>query len=141
MNTTLLQLAARAIRIMMLVISVFVLLRGHNQPGGGFIGGLLAGGGIVIYVIAFHTHQLLSKTLRAMAPLRVIGLVLALGSGVLGMVLGKSFLHAQWFNLNIPLLGTLHMGTPLLFDIGVYLAVTGVMVMVILLLMEDRKWN
>lgn len=141
MNTTLLQLAARVIRVMMLVVSVLVLFQGHNEPGGGFIGGLLAGGGIVIYVIAFHSHQLLSKTLRTIAPLRVVGLILVLVSGSLGIILGDSFLHAQWFELDIPLLGTLAVSTPLLFDIGVYLTVIGVMVMVILLLMEDRKWR
>jgi len=141
MNTTLLQLAARVIRLIMLVVSVFVLLRGHNQPGGGFLGGLLAGAGIVIYVMAFYSHALLSKTLRRVAPLRVIGLILALGSGLLGIIFGKSFLHAQWYKLDIPLLGTLDLSTPLLFDIGVYLTVVGIMVMVILLLMEDRTWN
>ncbi len=141
MNTTLLQLAAKVIRFIMLVVSVFVLLRGHNQPGGGFLGGLLAGAGIVIYVIAFYSHALLSKTLRRVAPLRVIGLILALGSGLLGIIFGKSFLHAQWYKLDLPLLGTLDLSTPLLFDIGVYLTVVGIMVMVILLLMEDRTWN
>jgi len=125
----------------MLVVSVFVLLRGHNQPGGGFLGGLLAGAGIVIYVIAFYSHALLSKTLRRVAPLRIIGLALALGSGVLGVIFGDSFLHAQWLKLDVPLLGTLNLNTPLVFDIGVYLTVVGIMVMMILLLMEDRKWS
>ncbi|WP_083634300.1 MnhB domain-containing protein [Saccharicrinis aurantiacus] len=141
MNTTLLQLAAKFIRSIMLVASVFILLRGHNAPGGGFIGGLLASAGIVIYTIAFYSLPLLSKTLRTIAPLRIVGLILALGSGILGLIFGESFLHAQWFKLNIPILGTIDLSTPLLFDIGVYLAVIGVMVMVILLLMEDRKWN
>lgn len=141
MNTTLLQLAAGAIRLLMLAASLFILLRGHNQPGGGFLGGLLAGAGIVIYVIAFYSHPLLSKTLRRVAPLRVIGLILALGTGVAGVIFGKSFLHAQWFSVDIPLLGTLELSTTLVFDIGVYLTVIGVMVMMILLLMEDRKWS
>ncbi|WP_282037606.1 MnhB domain-containing protein [Saccharicrinis aurantiacus] len=141
MNTTLLQLAAKFIRSIMLVASVFILLRGHNAPGGGFIGGLLASAGIVIYTIAFYSLPLLSKTLRTIAPLRIVGLILALGSGILGLIFGESFLHAQWFKLNIPILGTIDLSTPLLFDIGVYLAVIGVMVMVILLLMEDRKWS
>ncbi len=141
MNTTLLQLAAKVIRLIMLVVSVFVLLRGHNQPGGGFLGGLLAGAGIIIYVIAFYSHSLLSKTLRRIAPLRVVGLILALGSGVLGIILGESFLHAQWFKMDIPLLGSFSLNTPLIFDVGVYLTVIGVLVMMILLLMEDRKWS
>jgi len=141
MNTTLLQLAAKFIRSIMLVASVFILLRGHNAPGGGFIGGLLASAAIVIYTIAFYSLPLLSKTLRTIAPLRIVGLILALGSGILGLIFGESFLHAQWFKLNIPILGTIDLSTPLLFDIGVYLAVIGVMVMVILLLMEDRKWS
>nr|WP_319398033.1 MnhB domain-containing protein [uncultured Carboxylicivirga sp.] len=141
MNAILLQLAARVIRVVMIIASVFVLFRGHNEPGGGFIGGLLAGGGIVLYVIAYYNHPLLSKTLRALAPMRVIGLILALGSGILGMLFGESFLHALWWKIKLPLIGAIDISTPLIFDIGVYFAVIGVMVMVILLLMEDRKWS
>ncbi|MCU4154415.1 hypothetical protein J1N10_00375 [Carboxylicivirga sp. A043] len=134
-------MAARVIRLIMVVASLIVLFRGHNLPGGGFIGGLLAGGGIVIYVMAFYSHPLLAKTIRYVAPLRVIGLILALGSGLIGIVAGQSFLHAQWFELDIPMMGSLAVNTPLIFDVGVYLTVIGVMVMMILLLMEDRRWS
>ena len=109
---------------LLIALSVVVLLRGHNEIGGGFVGGLTA-------ALAFAVVSLADGVERARARLRLhpltltgFGLMLAVASGLPGLVLYGDFLHHVWFEADV--LG-LHIkqGTTLLFDLGVYLAVLG----------------
>ena len=116
---------SRVVMPILLLLSVFMLLRGHNSPGGGFIGGLLAG-------LAFAMHRLavgrngLREALR-MDPHNLIGLGLfiAVISAMIPLASGQDFFTAIWVSLNTPL-GVAKLGTPLLFDLGVYIVVIGV---------------
>jgi len=65
------------------------------------------------------------------------GLFLSLGSGIVGLLFGKPYLTGEWFHLEIPDVGTLELGTPIIFDLGVYLVVIGVTVTVVLSFMEE----
>jgi multicomponent Na+:H+ antiporter subunit B len=128
--------AARLLLPLMLMFSVFLLLRGHNEPGGGFIGGLVASTAFILYALAYDVP-------RARATLRVdprtviaVGLTLALSSGLPGVIAGQPFLTAQAIDLALPVLG--HVGTPLLFDLGVYLVVFGTMCTILLTLAEPE---
>lgn len=104
----------------MLVVSLYVLYRGHNEPGGGFVGGLLAAAG-------FATLALSQGIEAARRALRIepmvllgVGILAAVASGLPGLLLDGSFLTHQW-----AVFGDFHLGTTLLFDIGVYLVVLG----------------
>lgn len=134
-RSLLLQIAVRYLMPLMLVFSVFLLLRGHNEVGGGFVGGLVAASALMLYGIAISP-----SALRQMLPFepRVLvglGLLLALFSGVIPILTGQAFMTGLWLKTPIPVLGKL--GTPLLFDTGVYLLIVGVMLWILLTLAED----
>jgi multicomponent Na+:H+ antiporter subunit B len=122
----------------MTVFSIYLLLRGHNLPGGGFIGGLVMASALV---------------LRAMVdPRRVpkfdlivltgVGLLVALGSAVLPLLTGQTFFTGVWGGeIWLPMVGKLKIGTPMFFDIGVYIVVTGVAAKLLLVLLAQSRTN
>jgi multicomponent Na+:H+ antiporter subunit A len=123
--------AARLLMPLLLVFAVFLLLRGHNEPGGGFVGGLIAGAAFVLYATAFGVQQARQALLVRPLTLLGAGLLIALLGGVPAVLLGQPFLTAVW------LPGPIAAGTPVLFDVGVFLVVTGVVVMMIFTLGEE----
>ena len=137
MPSLILSTATRFLLPLLLLFSIFVLLRGHDHPGGGFIGGLIAAAGFGLNAIAFGVRRS-RRTLRANPrTLIATGLAAALGSGIDGLVGGRPFMRAYWVSLELPLLEKLAVGTPLLFDGGVYLAVLGVTLTIIFSLAEE----
>jgi len=137
MPSLILSTATRFLLPLLLLFSIFVLLRGHDHPGGGFIGGLIAAAGFALNAIAFGVRRS-RRTLRANPRILIAtGLATALGSGVFGLVGGRPFMTAYWVMLKIPLLEALAVGTPLLFDGGVYLVVLGATLTIIFSLAEE----
>ncbi|CAG0911652.1 unnamed protein product, partial [Cyprideis torosa] len=108
---------------LMLLFSLFLLWRGHNEPGGGFIGGLVAAAGLVVYGLADGPNsmrQILRVDPRAIA---LSGLLIAVVAGLMPVLGGADFLTGLWLFIGAtPTDKGLALGTPLLFDIGVYLA-------------------
>jgi multicomponent Na+:H+ antiporter subunit A len=123
--------AARLLMPLLLLFSVFLLLRGHNQPGGGFVGGLVAASAFALYGLAYGMGQARRALLVRPLTLLGVGLLTALGSGMPAVLRGQPFLTAQWA------LGPVTAGTPMVFDIGVFLVVSGVMLMMIFSLAEE----
>lgn len=122
----------------MLVFSIYLLLRGHNDPGGGFIGGLVAAMAAVLTHLAHPSAPLRVFALGA-PSLMVAGLSTAALSGLPGLITGKGYLAALWgAEISLPAVGKVKFGTPLLFDIGVYLVVAGV-VLLLYKSMESRR--
>ena len=115
---------ARFFFVLMLIVSVYILFRGHNEPGGGFIGGLIASAGFAVLALALGVD--LARRRLWLHPVVVmgVGLVLAIASGLPGAVLNESFLTHQWGELNLGFT-TLKVGTTMIFDLGVYLTVLG----------------
>ena len=136
MDSLILRSAARLLLPLLLLFSVFLLLRGHNEPGGGFSGGLVAAAAFALLTIATDVPTT-RRTLR-MSPRIFIGagLLVAIASGAVGLVGGGAFLTGLWVELPLPSGAKLAVGTPLLFDIGVYLVVIGVVLTIVLSLME-----
>ncbi|ABP81830.1 Na(+)/H(+) antiporter subunit B [Stutzerimonas stutzeri] len=132
MNSLIFAAFSRILFSVMLVVSVYVLYRGHNEPGGGFVGGLIAAAGFATLALA-RGVEVARATLR-FEPMTVIGfgILAALLSGLPGLWLDGSFLTHQWL-----VLGNFHLGTTLLFDIGVYLVVLGGILSLILRFYED----
>jgi multicomponent Na+:H+ antiporter subunit B len=137
MNSLILRTATRFLLALLLLFSVFLLLRGHNDPGGGFVGGLVAASGFVLYAIAYDPEA--ARRAIVLEPHAFIGagLLLALASGLTPLFIGAPFLTGQWLELDLPGEATLDLGTPLFFDIGVYLTVLGVTLMIMLTLAEE----
>ena len=123
--------AARLLMPLLLVFAVFLLLRGHNQPGGGFVGGLVAAAAFALYAIAFGVHRARQALLVSPLTLIGVGLSIALLSGMPGVLRGQPFLTAVWPP------GFLPFGTPAVFDLGVFLVVAGVVLMMIFSLAEE----
>jgi multicomponent Na+:H+ antiporter subunit B len=136
MNTLIFRTMAPLIVVVMLMFAVFVLLRGHNEPGGGFIGGLIAAAAITVYGIAAGPEAV-RKAIR-WPPLSFAGLgvLLAVASGLLSLAVGAPFLTGLWHSL---LVGDteIALSTPMLFDIGVFLVVFGTISAIALALEED----
>ncbi len=140
MISVMLRIATPLIVPVQLVFSVYLLLRGHNMPGGGFIGGLIAAAAFCLYVIAFDTAYAKRKLRVRPQQLITTGLLLAVLSAISAMLTNKPALTGLWDG-SVPLhwlgLGDLKLGTPLVFDIGVYLVVIGVILLIIFTLAEE----
>lgn len=138
MRSEILKIAALHLKPLLLILSLIVLIRGHNEPGGGFVGGLMAGTAYVLYGMAFGAEK--TRQLRMVKPFLLIGLGLlfALVSGLLALLLtGGTILEGIWFS--IPVYGdyAIKLGSPLLFDSGVYLLVAGMLMLVMISIMEE----
>lgn len=136
MRSVILSTAIRLLLPLLLIFSVFLLLRGHNEPGGGFVGGLVASAAIVLYALAEGVEK--ARRLLKIDPRLLIGggLLVALVSGALPLLIAQPFLTGLWLPWTFPVLG--HVGTPLLFDLGVYLLVAGMALLIVLSLMEEE---
>ncbi|EMR01839.1 MnhB domain-containing protein [Cesiribacter andamanensis] len=180
MNTLILGTAIRLLVPVFQLFSLYILFRGHNHPGGGFIGGLIGSIGYIFYAMAFgpksvvdmffmrlyvedradtrsRSQQLLQtikkntwqrkKTLEQLKkgekkgihlePMLLIatGLLLAAGSGLAGLLLQQPYMTALWTDVYLPILGK--PGTPILFDLGVYLMVMGVVLKITFIMSEE----
>ena len=138
MNSLILTAATRVLVALMLMFSVYMLLRGHNEPGGGFIGGLVAAIGFALYAIAQGTEAA-RRALRAdPRVIAMAGLGVALLSGLGAALAGDPLFTGQWWFLDTGGDGKgLPISTVLLFDIGVYLVVVGSVLTLVLALEEE----
>jgi multicomponent Na+:H+ antiporter subunit B len=138
-STLILSTAALAIVPLQLMFSIFLLLRGHDEPGGGFIGGLVAASAFVLYAFAFgaeSTRRLLRVTPR---DILAAGLLFALASTLPALWSGQPMLTAHWWELPLPGESYLKLSTVLIFDIGVYLTVLGTLMTFVIGLMEAEE--
>lgn len=133
MNSLILRTIAPFLTGLMLVFSIFVLLRGHNAPGGGFIGGLLGASAIALYALAFGAEA--GRRLLRVHPLAIAGagLFLSALSGLISCVYAVPYMTGIWFRL-----GGLDLSTVMSFDIGVYLVVLGAFSGILLALEETE---
>jgi multisubunit Na+/H+ antiporter MnhB subunit len=123
--------AARLLMPLLLLFAAFLLLRGHNEPGGGFVGGLVASAAFALYGIAFGMQRARQALLVSPLTLLGVGLLIALTSGLPAVFMGQPFLTAVWPS------GPVALGTPAVFDVGVFLVVAGVVLMMIFSLAEE----
>ena len=138
MNSMILSAATRLLVPLLLVFSVFMLLRGHNLPGGGFIGGLIGATGFVLYAIA-RGFEAARETLRVEPQsIAMVGLGIALAAGVMPALFAEPLFTGQWLFIGetdddkgLPI------SSVLMFDIGVYLVVFGSILTIVLALEEE----
>ncbi|NTJ63666.1 Na+/H+ antiporter subunit B [Agrobacterium rhizogenes] len=137
MNTLIFRTAAPFLTALMLLFSVFVLLRGHNEPGGGFIGGLIAASAFAIYGIACGVTAVRRAIIFHPLAIAGFGLLASTLAGLISVFAGVPFMTGLWiyphlFGVEVPL------STVMLFDIGVYLVVVGAITSIALAL-EERE--
>lgn len=137
MNTLIFRTVAPPLTALMVMFSVFVLLRGHNEPGGGFIGGLIAASAYAIYGIASGVEPVRRSLYFRPLSISAMGMLLAALSGLPSFLLQYPYLRGLWWFPKLLNGVTLALSTPLLFDIGVWLVVVGAIVAIALALEED----
>jgi multicomponent Na+:H+ antiporter subunit B len=135
MTSSILQTATRVLMPLLLLFAAFLLFRGHNQPGGGFVAGLVVASSFVLYAMAFGVAAARRALLVRPPMLLGVGPLVALVSGLPGLVGGRPFMTPVWVTLPIGSTGV-DIGTPLIFDIGVFLAVIGVVLTIVFTLSE-----
>jgi multicomponent Na+:H+ antiporter subunit B len=128
--------ACRVVVPTMAVLSVYLLLRGHNLPGGGFIGGLVMASALVLRTMVDPKRE----PKIDLITLSGAGLLVALASAAMPLFTGRTFFTGLWGGeIWLPAIGKLKLGTPLLFDIGVFIVVTAVAAKLLLVLMAQSR--
>ncbi|SBS33391.1 Na(+)/H(+) antiporter subunit A [Marinomonas aquimarina] len=110
---------AQIVSTLMLVFSVYLLMRGHNEPGGGFIGALIAVIGLALLMFAKSPKYVRDRLHYSPMGIAMFGICLSFIAGLLSMAFHLPFLTGLWWKDVLPL------GTPLLFDVGIYFAIIG----------------
>lgn len=137
MRTVIFRTFAPFITALMVLFSIFVLLRGHNEPGGGFIGGLIAASALAIYGISAGVGPARRALKAHPMSIAAFGLLLAALSGLLSLFTRQAFMTSQWVTIHV--FGVaVDLSTPMFFDIGVYLVVVGAIGSIALAL-EERE--
>lgn len=111
-----------------LLFSLFLLFAGHNAPGGGFVGGLVAGAAFVLRYVEGGARSVERAAPVSSSALIGTGLTVAVSTGVASWFGGKQFLESAKVELDLPVLGSVKATSALAFDIGVYLVVVGLVV-------------
>lgn len=132
MNSLILSVGARLLILPFIGFSIFMLLRGHNAPGGGFVGGLIAAAGVTLYAFAEGVGRARRALRVDPRSLGVLGLVMAIISGILPSLWGGDPFTGIWGHV----LG-LKLSNVILFDTGVYFAVFGAMLTLVFALEEQ----
>jgi multicomponent Na+:H+ antiporter subunit B len=137
MPSLVLRSSARFLVPLMLVFSVFLLVRGHNEPGGGFVGGLVAATAFALVLLAEGLGT--ARRLLRLDPLAFVatGLLVALLSGLPPLLAGRPYMSGRWLKAPLPVVGKL--GSPVVFDVGVYLVVLGIVLTILFALAEEDE--
>ncbi len=137
MGTLILKTATRLLTGLILVFSVYLLFRGHQSPGGGFAGALVAGTAFALFAISEGAPALRRALRIDPRVLTAIGLLTALVAGTMAAIKHKPFLTGIWWGMGQGPDAPVFIGTPVIFDIGVYLTVLGTILTLVLALEED----
>ncbi|MCK6547651.1 Na+/H+ antiporter subunit B [Myxococcota bacterium] len=122
MSSLIFQTASRMLQPLMLFVSVFLLLRGHHHPGGGFVGGLVAAAAYELQAMAFGVPAARATLRIDLRTIIGVGLASAVVTAALPLALGEPLFTALWLRAAWGGV-TVELGTPLVFDLGVYLVV------------------
>lgn len=137
MTSLILRTTTRFLLSLLLLFSVFLLFSGHHKPGGGFAGGLVSATAFALYAIAYDARS--ARRVLSVEPQTLIGagLLLALGSSAVALFAGQPLMTGQWLSLRVSEHSEITLGTPVLFDLGVYFVVLGVTLLMLLVLAEE----
>ena len=138
----LLAVAARWLLPLALLLSIFLFVRGHNAPGGGFVAGLVTAAALLLQYMAGHGPRL--RVRLAYVRIAAAGLLVAGATGVGAWFFGKPFLTSAHGEPVLPVIGPLPLGSAMAFDLGVYLAVVGATMLILVAEADTARqltWN
>ncbi|NYF18127.1 multicomponent Na+:H+ antiporter subunit A [Microbacterium sp. AK009] len=124
-RSILLEVIVRILFHSIIIVSLYLLFAGHNLPGGGFAGGLVAGMALVMRYVAGGRYELGVAAPTDAGRLLGVGMSIAIGCAIVPLLFGAPPLTSTWFEAELPILGHVEFVTSTLFDVGVYLVVVG----------------
>jgi monovalent cation:proton antiporter len=138
-NDVILQTTTKAVSFIILTFSIFIFFAGHNNPGGGFIGGLMTAAAIVLLYLSFDMEGMRKIIPVDFIKMTAFGLFIAVATGMGSFLFDAPFLTHTFGYFDLPLFGEkTELATATLFDIGVYFTVIGVTMTIILTIGEDQ---
>ncbi|MFZ3587813.1 Na(+)/H(+) antiporter subunit B [Bacillus sp. DJP31] len=138
-NDLILKTTTNIIVFIILAFSFNLFLSGHNMPGGGFIGGLMTSGALILMYVTYGMRPIKKIIRVSFTFLIALGLAIAVGTGMGSFIFDAPFLSHTDGYFYLPILGESHLATAVLFDIGVYVTVIGVTMTIILSIAEDQE--
>ncbi len=127
-RSVILETGIRAVFRPLVLFSVYLLFAGHNDPGGGFIGGLVAGTALILLAVGQGAAEMRRRVKVPGELLLGLGILVAVVSAAIGWLVGGEFLTRASTSIDVPFLGQLYLSTTASFDVGVYLVVVGLVV-------------
>lgn len=141
-NDVILQAITKLVVFIIITFAVFLFLMGVDNPGGGFVGGLVLAAAFVLLVLAFDIETIEKGVPLDFKKIAALGALLVVGTGTAALFFDMDFLEMTLIEFDVPILGTIHFETVLLFEAGVALAVVGVVMTIILSIGKDvDQWK
>ncbi len=137
-NNIILETSIKVLLFIIVLYSIYIFTAGHYYPGGGFIGGLMTAGAIVLLLITYDINTVAKILPINYRILTAIGLLFAIGTSAGSLLFNVPFLTHAFTHVDLPLLGELSLHTATLFDLGVYFVVVGVTMTIIQTIGEDE---
>jgi multicomponent K+:H+ antiporter subunit A len=126
-----LEVLSRPLLPLALLVSVYLLLRGHNEPGGGFIAGLVTGTALLIQYLAHGNAWVEARLPPRYTSVAAAGILIAMLTGLASLAFGAPFLTSTFAYVSWPVVGKFELASAMVFDVGVYLAVVGVVLSIL----------
>ena len=136
-NDLILRSITKLVVFIILTLAVYLFFSGHNAPGGGFIGGLVLASAIVLLLLTYDIETFKYSVPFDFKIVAAIGALIVLLTGLGAVLLGEPFLKQSFATIDLPLIGVRELSTVTFFELGVALAVVGVVVTIILSISED----
>lgn len=140
-NDIILKTTTTMVVFVIFAFAIFLFLKGHQSPGGGFIGGLVAAGGLVLLYMTYGFSAMQRIIRLDFKKLTAFGLLIAVLTGAGSFLFGEPFLSHTYGYLYIPVFGKVEWATALLFDLGVFLTVIGMTMTIMLGIAADRTYE
>lgn len=138
MKSLILRTSSLYLHPLLLLFSAYLLLHGHNEPGGGFAGGMIAASAFCLHMIAFNVQSARNLLYAEPRVMVALGLLATLLSGCPALFRGEPFLTGTWLHIDLLGLTSFPLGSPLLFDVGVFHVVLGVALMLVFSFAEEE---
>ncbi|AKS67800.1 monovalent cation/H+ antiporter subunit B [Staphylococcus schleiferi] len=138
-NDLVLKTVTRVVVFIILTFGFYLFFAGHNNPGGGFIAGLVLSSAFILMFLAFDVKKVLEALPIDFRKLMIVGALLSLATAIVPVFFGKNILYQEDWNVTFPYFGEVHLSTITLFEAGIALVVVGVVVTTILSLSGGRS--
>ncbi|WP_245415690.1 Na(+)/H(+) antiporter subunit B [Alteribacter populi] len=137
-NNVMLHTISRIVALIILSFSIYLFFAGHNNPGGGFIGGLMTASALLLLYLSFDLDRIKKVLPIDYEKFIAIGLLIGIATGINSMFFGDPFLTQYFEYYTVPILGEIELTTALPFDLGIYLVVVAVALLIILTIAGDE---